>query len=213
IFVSMKVTESSIEPADLYRTIEAPSEGLFKDRGSRFISKAFPVQSTDQIKTILDSLRKEYHDARHHCYAYRIGQSGDFRTNDDGEPTNSAGKPIYGQILSNDLSNVLIVVIRYFGGTLLGVGGLINAYRTAAQEAIKNATIIERTYDSKIRISCPYPMVNDVMKIIRDEQAAITDQYYSDPVRITIQIRQGGVDRVISRLNKLKGVFNEAVNL
>jgi putative IMPACT (imprinted ancient) family translation regulator len=104
-----------------YRTIEAPSEGLFKDRGSRFISKAFPVQSTDQIKTILDSLRKEYHDARHHCYAYRIGQSGDFRTNDDGEPTNSAGKPIYGQILSNDLSNVLIVVIRYFGGTLLGL--------------------------------------------------------------------------------------------
>ena len=204
---------SQEELPDRYRTIEAPSEGLFKDRGSRFIAKAYPVESTDQVRLILDGLRKEYHDARHHCYAYRIGQSGEFRTNDDGEPANSAGKPIYGQIISNDLSNLLIVVIRYFGGTLLGVGGLINAYRTAAQEAIQNATIIERTYDAAIQITCPYPMVNEVLKIIREEQAHITDQDFSDPVRITIHIRKGLAGKIMGRLQKHRGIQAEEVSL
>ncbi|MFO7616257.1 MAG: YigZ family protein [Bacteroidales bacterium] len=205
--------ESQAEPSDLYRTIEAASEGLFKDRGSRFIARAYPVNSAEKARQILEGLRKEYHDARHHCYAYRLGQSGEFRTNDDGEPSNSAGKPIYGQILSNDLSNILIVVIRYFGGTLLGVGGLINAYRTAAQDAISNARIIERTHDAAIRITCPYPLVNEALKIIREEQATITDQDFSDPVRITIRIRKGLVDKLIGRLAKHRGIESEESTL
>ena len=130
---------------DNYLSIEKRSEGIYKDRGSKFLAFAFPVYQEDEIKDILAELRKEYHDARHHCYAYRLGASKEiYRVNDDGEPSSSAGKPIFGQIQSNDLSNILIVVVRYFGGTLLGVGGLINAYRSAAADALINASIIER---------------------------------------------------------------------
>ena len=129
--------------ADKYLTIEKNSDGIFKDRGSKFLAFAYPVSSPEEIKIILAELRKKYHDARHHCYAYMLGAEKEtYRSNDDGEPSSSAGKPILGQIQSNNLSNILIVVVRYFGGTLLGVGGLINAYRSAAADAIRNANII-----------------------------------------------------------------------
>lgn len=131
------------EFVDEYLTISKPSEGLFKDRGSKFLAFAYPVSSEDEIKEIQEHLRSEYHDARHHCYAYMLGKDKNvFRANDDGEPSSTAGKPILGQIKSYDLTNILIVVIRYFGGTKLGVSGLINAYKTAAEEALKNAKII-----------------------------------------------------------------------
>jgi len=130
--------------SDIYKTIKTPSQGIFRDKGSKFIAYAYPVHDQESVKSIIDNLRKEYHDARHHCFAYMIGyQRLVWRINDDGEPSGTAGRPILGQINSNLLTNILIVVIRYFGGTLLGVPGLINAYKTAAAEAIKNAEIIE----------------------------------------------------------------------
>ena len=130
---------------DTYKTIEKPSEGLFKDKGSKFISFAFPVDNEEEIKEIVQSIKKEHHSARHHCYAWRLGADQLlFRANDDGEPSSTAGKPILGQIQSFDLTNILIVVVRYFGGTLLGVSGLINAYRNAALDAINQAEIVEK---------------------------------------------------------------------
>ncbi|PLX14682.1 MAG: YigZ family protein, partial [Marinilabiliales bacterium] len=134
------------EFVDQYLTISKPSEGLFKDRGSKFLAFAYPVSSEEEIKAFQEQLRSDYHDARHHCYAYMLGpKKENYRANDDGEPSSTAGKPILGQIRSFDLTNILIVVIRYFGGTKLGVGGLINAYKTAAEEALKNAKIIRKT--------------------------------------------------------------------
>ncbi|OFX54518.1 MAG: YigZ family protein, partial [Bacteroidetes bacterium GWA2_30_7] len=150
---------------DTYLTIESQSEGLFKDKGSKFIAFAIPVCNEDEIKQHLESIRKKYYDARHHCYAYRLGLEGNiYRTNDDGEPSNTAGKPIYGQILSNELTNVLIIVVRYFGGILLGTGGLINAYKSASANAIANAKIIKKTEDTLLKIIFDYTITNDVMK-------------------------------------------------
>jgi len=147
--------------SDSYRTIEGPSKGLFRDRGSRFIALAYPVRTTDEIKSILEELRKEYHDARHHCYAYMLGPDRQvWRANDDGEPSGSAGRPIMGQINSHELTDILIVVVRYFGGTLLGVSGLINAYKTAAADAISNASIVERRVHVSLRITFPYLVIN-----------------------------------------------------
>ncbi len=190
---------------DTYKTIQAPSEGLFKDKGSRFIARAYPVESVDEVKEILATLRKEYHDARHHCYAYRIGQ-GDtcYRVNDDGEPANSAGKPILGQIQSHDLTNILIVVIRYFGGILLGVGGLINAYRTAAKESLAAAVTIEKTFNSQITILFQYPAMNDVMKIIKDSRADIQKQEFALDCKMVISIREGSSGHLISQLNRIE---------
>lgn len=133
----MLLDENHIQ--DRYKSISAPATGLFKDKGSRFIAHSFPVENETEIKEIIESLKKEYHDARHHCYAYRLGRLGDkFRANDDGEPSSSAGRPILGQIISNELSDILIVVVRYFGGIKLGIPGLIRAYKTASAEAISN---------------------------------------------------------------------------
>ena len=142
---------------DSYRTIESNSEGNFKDRGSKFLAFAFPVQNEEQIKIFIGDLKKRYHDARHHSYAYRIyPENPVYRVNDDGEPSGTAGKPIYGQILSNNLMNILIVVVRYFGGTLLGTSGLINAYRAAALDCIDKARIIERTIESTLILNFDY---------------------------------------------------------
>jgi uncharacterized YigZ family protein len=201
----MKVHESQEPPRDVYRTLAAPAEGLFKDRGSRFIAKAYPVETVEEIRRILESLRKEYHDARHHCHAYRLGPGeGSYRVNDDGEPANSAGKPIYGQILAHNLTNILIVVIRYFGGTLLGVGGLINAYRTAAREALDHGTIIQKTFDSICRVSFPYPAMNDIMKILKEEKAEITSQEHGESCTIDFRIRKGYIQKIFSRLNRIE---------
>ena len=187
---------------DTYRTIKQRSEGVFRDRGSKFLAFAFPVYTREEIKKTLDELRKEYHDARHHCYAYRLGAAKEiFRANDDGEPSGSAGNPILGQIRSKDLSNVLIVVVRYFGGTLLGVGGLINAYRTAAANAIQDATIISATERDLIEINFPYVMMNKVMKIIRDEGMKIQEQDFTETCKIKASIRKSHTDQVLGILS------------
>lgn len=160
--------------SDTYLSIDKVSEGIFKDRGSKFIARAIPVKTEEEVKKIISTYRKEYHDACHHCYAFRVGaDKAAYRSSDDGEPSGTAGKPILGQILSNDLTNILIVVIRYFGGTLLGVPGLINAYRTAAAEAIKNANIVEMQISDIYEIHFDYPLMNDVMRIIKESNADI----------------------------------------
>jgi uncharacterized YigZ family protein len=189
---------------DTYKTILGPSEGLFRDKGSRFIARAFPVESVEEVKEILASLRKEYHDARHHCYAYRIGPGDSaYRVNDDGEPANSAGKPILGQIQSHGLTNILIVVIRYFGGILLGVGGLINAYRSAARESLDQAAIIEKTFNCRISIGFQYPAMNDVMRVIRDFKAEIISQEFGISCKMVVQIRTGASEGLMNQLLRI----------
>jgi len=192
---------------DTYKTLQEPSTGQFKDRGSRFLAFAFPVESVDEIKNIQAGLRKEHHGARHHCYAYRIGQGKEnFRVNDDGEPSNSAGKPILGQIDSFGLSNILIVVVRYFGGTLLGVGGLINAYRTATKEAILTGEIIERHFTSDIQVCFPYPALNEIMKQVKENKADIVRQDFQTECKMVIRVRSGSAGHLIGILNRTEGV-------
>lgn len=193
--------------SDTYKTISSESKGLFKDRGSRFISIAVPVKTTEEVKQKLEELRKEYHDARHHCYAYTLTPDKQvWRANDDGEPSGTAGKPILGQINSNELTNILIVVIRYFGGTLLGVSGLINAYRTAAAEAIANAQIIEKVVTPVYRIDFPYLSMNDVMKVLKEEATGQQAHQYGDECSIEISFRKSGTDRILERLSKVEGL-------
>lgn len=189
---------------DTYKTILEPSDGIFKSKGSRFIAKAYPVESVDEIKEILTALRKEYHDARHHCYAYRIGP-GDttYRVNDDGEPANSAGKPILGQIQSHGLTNILVVVIRYFGGILLGVGGLITAYRSASKDCLANAVVIGKTFNCQISIGFPYPAMNDVMRILKDSRAEIIRQEFATDCKILVRIRQGASNVLAGQLRRI----------
>ncbi len=190
---------------DTYRTISGPSEGQFKDKGSRFIARAYPVADVDEVKEILAALRKEFHDARHHCYAYRIGPGGSvFRVNDDGEPSNSAGKPILGALQSYELTNVLIVVVRYFGGILLGVGGLINAYRTASRESLENAAIVEKTFNCRVLIRFPYTVMNEVMRTVKEFKAGILNQDFTDNCILEVEIRKGMADRLTAQLNKLE---------
>jgi len=170
---------------DTYRTISKPSEGIFKDKGSKFISFAFPVISEDEIREIIHSIKKEHHSARHHCYAWRLGHEKLlFRANDDGEPSSTAGKPILGQIQSHDLTNILIVVVRYFGGILLGTNGLINAYRNAATDAVNQAEIVERVVEKELLIEYGYKGMNEVMKVFKDEKLPQIDPQ-SRPIRIT----------------------------
>ena len=155
--------------ADGFKTIASSSKGLFKDKGSKFLAFAFPVNNENEISQILESIRKEYHDARHHCYAWMLGEKKEhYRVNDDGEPSNSAGKPILGQIQSKELSNILIVVVRYFGGTLLGIGGLMQAYKTAAKEALESATIIDKYIHKIYLVQFKYEEMNSVMKVLKD---------------------------------------------
>jgi uncharacterized YigZ family protein len=196
-----------MEIVDKYRTIEAPSSGDYKEKGSKFPTLAYPVYSENEIKEILQNLRKEYYDARHHCYAWRLGADKKrYRANDDGEPSSSAGKPILGQILSKDLTNILIVVIRYFGGTKLGVSGLISAYRTAAADAIANAKIIEKTVNDIIEVQFDYLAMNDVMKIIKDGNLKQIDQTFDLHCSLTLNIRQSESQIAIDKLNKIDSV-------
>jgi uncharacterized YigZ family protein len=192
---------------DGYRTIADPSEGIFRDRGSKFIAHAYPVTTAEEIKDILTDLRKRYHDARHYCFAWMLGaERTDWRANDDGEPSGSAGKPILGQINSYELTDILIVVIRYFGGTLLGVGGLINAYRRAAADALDNAVIKEMRVQVTIEIGFPYIAMNDVMTILKDESLNPTDQHFDNNCRIITSAPLSEAARITERLNKVDGV-------
>jgi uncharacterized YigZ family protein len=193
--------------SDTYITIKASSKGTYKEKGSRFLASAFPVISQEEIKPIVDSVRKEYHDARHHCYAYMIGRERlIWRTNDDGEPSGTAGRPILGQINSSGLTNILILVSRYFGGTLLGVSGLINAYKSAAADAIKNAVIIERTVQEYYEIAFPYASINDIMKILREEGAGQYAQSFELESSMNINFRVSSRERIISRLSRIEGL-------
>jgi uncharacterized YigZ family protein len=192
---------------DTYKTIAVPSEGLFKEKGSKFISYAFPVCSEDEIREIIQNIKKEHHSARHHCFAWRLGHEKLlFRANDDGEPSNSAGKPILGQIQSYELTNILIVVVRYFGGILLGVGGLINAYRNAAQDALLQAEIVERIVEKRLLVEFDYGAMNDVMKIFKDEKLPQIDPRFDLNCTITTLVRLNDLIRVEANLKKVEGL-------
>jgi len=193
------------EIVDEYLTISKPSEGFFKDKGSKFLAFAYPVSTEEEIKAIQEQLRSDYHDARHHCYAYMLGKDRNvFRANDDGEPSSTAGKPILGQINSFEVTNILIVVIRYFGGTKLGVSGLINAYKTASEEALKNAKIIKKTLHDIYELRFEYPVMNDVMKILKEEQIEHIDQNFELSCSITLSLRKAEIDKVLSKFDRIK---------
>ncbi len=192
---------------DTYRTIAAPSEGLYKEKGSKFIALAYPVYSEEDVKEHLNELRKKYFDARHHCYAYSLGaDKSRYRANDDGEPNHSAGDPILGQIRSADLSNVLVVVVRYFGGTKLGVSGLIHAYKTATAEAIANATIVEKHETNLLQVHFQYPQMNDVMGLVKEYELDVRDQKFELDCELTLEIRKKLQPEVTQKFGKLDAV-------
>jgi uncharacterized YigZ family protein len=189
---------------DTFFTIENPSKGLFKDKGSKFLAFAFPAEKESEIKVHLDTIRKEYFDARHHCYAYRLGaEMKVFRSFDDGEPSGTAGKPILGQIMSNNLTNVVIVVVRYFGGTLLGVGGLIQAYKQASADAIANATIVEKEVLDQFTVTFDYPLQNQVNRILKDFNTRMVSSEFGYKCRLVIQCRKKLSGSLIVKLKEL----------
>ncbi len=189
---------------DTYRTIRDLSEGYYTEKRSRFLSFALPVRTPDEVKTQLDIYRKKYYDARHVCWAYMLGPDRTtFRANDDGEPSSTAGKPILGQINSNNLTDILIIVVRYFGGIELGTSGLIVAYRTAAAEAIAAARIEERTVDETITITFEYPHLNSVMRIVKEDKPDVLTQSFELTCEMTLRIRQSRMDTLKSRLLKV----------
>ena len=190
---------------DLYKTIDFPSEEvLLKEKNSKFFGYAIPVTSEEDVKENLERLRKEHFSARHWCYAYQIGtEKNQYRANDDGEPNNSAGMPIYGQIQSFEVTNILVVVVRYFGGVKLGVGGLISAYKTAAQMALENATIIEKTIDKHFIISFGYAHMNKVMRIIKEKNLQIVSQKMEMDCEIEISIRKKNVQNLLDTFESL----------
>lgn len=189
---------------DTYRTIRDLSEGYYTEKRSRFLSFALPVRTPDEVKAQLDIYRKKYYDARHVCWAYMLGPDRTtFRANDDGEPSSTAGKPILGQINSNNLTDILIIVVRYFGGIELGTSGLIVAYRTAAAEAIAAARIEERTVDETITITFEYPHLNSVMRIVKEDKPDVLTQSFELTCEMTLRIRQSRMDALKSRLLKV----------
>jgi uncharacterized YigZ family protein len=193
--------------SDLYYSIKAPSQGLYKEKGSRFIAFAHPVTNQDEIKAILENIRKEHHEARHHCFAWMTGHDRlNWRVSDDGEPSGTGGRPILGQINSFELTNVLIVVTRYFGGTLLGVSGLINAYRSAAADSIKNSEIIECLLQHYYEISYPYDSMNYVMKVLKDENITQSEHNFDLECRIRINFRASSQERILTRLSRIEGL-------
>ncbi|MBC35298.1 MAG: YigZ family protein [Bacteroidetes bacterium] len=190
---------------DTYNTIDKTSEGLYKEKGSKFIARAFPVKTEEDVKACLADLRKEFYDARHHCYAYQLGfDKSAFRMNDDGEPSGTAGRPIFGQIQSHDLTNILIVVIRYFGGTKLGVSGLINAYKSAAKEAIYYNKIETKTIDEVYQLNFAYPIMNDVMKVMKDYSLEQFDQAFEMDCELKFIVRKGESNLVYDKLSKIR---------
>ena len=192
---------------DTYKTIKSRSEGIYKDKVSKFIAIALPVGSEAEVKSKLDDIRGEYHDARHHCFAYVLGpDKSASRFNDDGEPSGTAGRPIMGQINSNDLTNILVVVVRYFGGTKLGVRGLINAYKSSASEAIVASSIIEKTIDEIYLVNFDYPAMNHVMQIVKDPGVNILKQDFDLHCALEYQVRKSKADLLLSKLAAIKGV-------
>lgn len=190
---------------DTYKTIIGVAEGIYTEKRSKFIAIAIPVHTVEEIKQHLDIYQKKYYDARHVCYAYMLGhERKDFRANDNGEPSGTAGKPILGQINSNGLTDILIVVVRYFGGIKLGTSGLIVAYKAAATEAIANATIIEKTVDDEIAVAFEYPFMNDVMRIVKEEEPEILEQSYDMDCLMKLRIRRSMMGKLRARLEKVE---------
>ena len=186
---------------DTYKTLAAPSEGLYKEKGSKFLAFAYPVETEDAVKRILETVRKEYFDARHHCYAWRLGLTGEpYRMNDDGEPSSTAGRPIHGQLLSNGLSDILVVVVRYFGGTKLGVPGLIRAYKSATQDAIANAEIIEKVAGETLTVTFDYLQMNDVMKVLKDMDITPLSQQFDLRCTLVARVRLTRVEEFRKQL-------------
>lgn len=196
---------------DTYKTIQSEAQGLFKDKGSRFISFAFPVVEESQVRNYVNVLRKKYHDARHVCYAFRIGHHEyRDRANDDGEPSGTAGKPILGQIVGRELTDVLVIVVRYFGGVLLGTSGLINAYRIATIDCLNNAAIVKKTIEKNFEIFFNYDQMNHVMKIIKDGHIRIIEQHFDIDCNMILKVPLSAFDKVSDRLLKInKLTINE----
>lgn len=190
---------------DTYQTIATPSEGIYKEKGSKFLAFAFPIFSEEEFKNHLAQLKKDYHDARHHCYAFKLGLTeNEYRYSDDGEPNNSAGKPIYGQILSKNITNVGIIVVRYFGGTKLGVGGLVTAYKEAAADALNNAIIIEQTVNNFYQITFDYPVMSEVMNFIKKHELIVSKQIFENNCLIEFSIRQTEASFIVDELEKIE---------
>ncbi len=190
---------------DTYRTITALSEGIYTEKRSKFIAIALPVRTLEEVKQHLETYQKKYYDARHVCYAYMLGHERlNFRANDNGEPSGTAGKPILGQINSNELTDILIIVVRYFGGIKLGTSGLIVAYKAAAAEAISNATIIEKTVDDDVTVVFEYPFMNDIMRIVKEEEPEILEQSYDMDCLMKLRIRRSMMPKLRARLEKVE---------
>lgn len=196
---------------DSFLTVDAPAEAAVRERSSRFLASIHPVRSEEEIRAILDELRKRYYDATHRCYAWRLGPQGEqFRANDDGEPSGTAGKPMLGQLLSHALTDCLVVVVRYFGGTKLGVPGLIAAYREATAEAIAAARIVERTVDRTVRVDFPYVVLNEIMRTVKEMQPAIRRQEFDNLCTLELTIRESLADELVGKLRKAGGsIANE----
>ncbi len=196
-----------MELFDAYKSIAAPSQGLFKDNGSRFIALAYPVETEEEVKAIVAGLRKEYHDARHHCYAYRLGYKADvYRASDDGEPSGSAGRPILGQIDSLGLSDVLVVVVRYFGGIKLGIPGLIRAYKTSTADALSQAQVVEKIAGQRFRIRFGYLAMNDVMKVLKEMDLPPSAQEFGEDCSLQVRVRLTAVDSFKERLKTVSSI-------
>lgn len=192
---------------DTYTTIKQATEGLFKDRGSKFLAFAYPITNEQEIKKYLDALRGLHPKANHHCYAYRLGiDRNQFRVNDDGEPSGSAGRPILNVLLSKDITNVLVVVVRYFGGTLLGVPGLINAYKSATIEALAEAELMQKTVNDIYEVSFDFEAMNDVMKVVKEFGLKISNQTYDNRCTLTIEVRKSTLNQVLTKMEKINSV-------
>ncbi|MEG1685146.1 MAG: YigZ family protein [Bacteroides sp.] len=193
------------EITDIYKTITTTAEAVYTEKRSKFIAIALPVTTVEEIKTHIDNYQKQYYDARHLCYAYMLGyERKNFRANDNGEPSGTAGKPILGQINSNELTDILIIIVRYFGGIKLGTSGLIVAYRTAAAEVIANANIIEKTVNEEIIVSFEYPFMNDIMRIVKEEEPEILSQSYDTDCLMKLRIRRSLINKLRLRLEKVE---------
>lgn len=202
--LAKKATSSSMEYTDTYKTIGAPAEGQYKEKGSKFIAYAFPVSNEQQVKEIAARIKKEHHSARHHCFAWRLGTDQQlFRVNDDGEPSGTAGRPIFGQIQQHELTDILVVVVRYFGGILLGTSGLTNAYKQAASDVLTNADIVEKIVETAIEVNFDYEAMNDFMTLLKEFQLEMQESHFDLKCKAKILVRNKLTSIVMEKLAKI----------
>ena len=192
---------------DTYKMLDTPGEGLYKEKGSKFIASAFTVMNEEEAKQAIAEAKKKYFDARHHCYAFMIGPDKScFRSSDDGEPSGTAGKPILNQILSKDVTNVCVIVVRYFGGIKLGVSGLINAYKTAARDALDNATIVEKTVNEVYSLQFAYPLMNEVMRVMKEANLEQLNPRFEMDCYLEFSTRKNDAEKIVARFKNIFGV-------